>query len=170
MFCCVAVSSDGEATDRLCAKYIDNVKAYTTHEKVIDIAGDADNGARVDLDTCAVTGTGSAQLCATWRDPDFDPARRAVYYARVVENPSCRWSQYVCNRNGIVCSDPETIRPGFEDCCSALHQPAIQERAWTSPVWYTPDPSLVRKLDFYPGLQEKLPPSGFHIGTLRKSK
>ncbi len=109
----------------------------TTHERVLDVAG-GENGARVDLSTCQREGPGEATLCAVWRDPDFDPTRRAFYYARVLENPSCRWSQLACNASGVDCADPTTIGRGFEACCAPGHQRAIQERAWTSPIWYEP--------------------------------
>lgn len=102
-----------------------------THQAVYDIAGAAPGEATVDKATCAVSGRGFAQLCATWRDPDFDPAVPAVYYARVIENPSCRWSHYDC------LSLPEEERP---PACSDPDLPwQIQERAWTSPIWYEPD-------------------------------
>ena len=105
-------------------------------ERVFEVAGDPGNGASVNLKTCQPRGEGFSQLCGVWRDPDFDPARSAWYYARVVENPSCRWSQHICVANKVDCSRPETIGKGLEACCSADHQPVIQERAWTSPVWY----------------------------------
>ena len=66
------------------------------HQQVIDIAGDAGNSADVDLASCAPVGDGFANLCAVWQDPEFDPDQDAVYYARVVENPSCRWSARMC--------------------------------------------------------------------------
>lgn len=99
--------------------------------RVFDVAGDGTNGASVDLETCEPVGQGFDTLCAVWRDPDFDPRERAFYYARVLENPSCRWSRYECNRlapgeRPAACSDP------------SLPQ-AIQERAWTSPIWYSPE-------------------------------
>jgi hypothetical protein len=99
------------------------------HEAVHDVAG-GKNGAAVEPDTCRPTGPGAATLCGQWRDPDFDPARAAVYYARVLENPSCRWHAWECN------AIPKGERPPG---CSDPDVPwTIQERAWTSPIWYTP--------------------------------
>ncbi len=84
-----------------------------------------DNGARVDLSDCSVTpDTGDAELVATWQDPDFDPAQRAFYYVRVLENPSCRWSTYDAIRAGV------SPRPD-------MHA-TLQDRAWSSPIWFVP--------------------------------
>lgn len=107
-------------------------------ERVIDVAGDADNGAGVDIHSCKPHGEGFAQLCSVWTDAEFDPGQRAFYYARVVENPSCRWSQRQCVAAGVDCRNPDTVPEPFEQCCSDAHRPVIQERAWTSPIWYTP--------------------------------
>lgn len=68
-----------------------------TYEKVYEVAGNPANGAGVDLDTCEETGSGFDSLCAVWQDPDFDPAERAFYYVRIVENPVCRWHHRLCN-------------------------------------------------------------------------
>ena len=84
-----------------------------------------DNGATVDLETCAWSAdTGASQLQAWWQDPGFDPARNAFYYVRVLENPSCRWSTWDAIRAGVA---PNPEMPAL-----------IQERAYTSPVWIRP--------------------------------
>lgn len=101
-----------------------------TQQAVFDVAGTTTPEATVDRQTCAVTGKGYPQLCASWRDPNFDPQIAAVYYARVLENPSCRWSHYDC------LTLPEAERP---PSCNDPELPwQIQERAWTSPIWYRP--------------------------------
>ena len=108
-----------------------------THESVIDIAcsdgGTVDpatqrcpgNGATVDLSTCSVSADkGAGELKAVWQDPSFDPAQHAFYYVRVLENPKCRWSTWDAVRAGVA------PRPD-------MHA-TIQDRAWSSPIWYRP--------------------------------
>ncbi len=100
-------------------------------QKVFDVAGNPNNGASVNLDTCAATGEGFDTLCTVWTDPEFDPGDRAFYYARVLENPTCRWNTYDCIRL------PAEERPGH--CTDPAIDKTIQERAWTSPIWYRPE-------------------------------
>lgn len=114
------------------------IDAGGAHEKVFDIAGSALNGA-VDDTTCLTSGSGADELCEVWTDPEFDRDQRAFYYARVLENPICRWSTLLCNANGVDCSAPGSIPPGFEECCDPARPRTVQERAWTSPIWYRPE-------------------------------
>jgi hypothetical protein len=106
-----------------------------THEDVIDVAcaGGAevntqtnrcpDNGARVDISDCSINPeTGAAQLSTLWHDPEFKAQQRAFYYARVLENPTCRWSTWDANRAGVA------PRPDLAT--------TLQERAWSSPIHY----------------------------------
>ncbi|MEH6581900.1 MAG: DUF3604 domain-containing protein [Halioglobus sp.] len=67
---------------------------------------------------------GASQLATVWEDPEFDAAVPALYYARVLEIPTPRWSTYDSVRAGL---------PLMEDVAAT-----IQERAWGSPIWYTP--------------------------------
>jgi hypothetical protein len=120
-----------------------------TQEKTLDVAG-GPNAAGVDQSTCEPVGTGAADLCAVWEDPEFNPAQRAFYYARILENPTCRWSTRVCKSHGVdpFAADCATQAAGapadFANCCLGATNdrsltPTIQERAWTSPVWYRPE-------------------------------
>ncbi len=67
---------------------------------------------------------GASELGTVWTDPDFDPNQRAFYYAPVIEIPTPRWSTYDAFRFGIP------IPAGAPT--------STQERAYTSPIWYTP--------------------------------
>jgi hypothetical protein len=111
----------------------------TSHERVFEVAGDPDSAASVDLDTCEPRGEGFASLCAVWEDPEFDRDERAFYYARVLENPTCRWSTRLCNELAVECSEPGSVPPELETCCAPDVERTIQERAWTSPIWYRPE-------------------------------
>jgi hypothetical protein len=110
-----------------------------THERVFDVAGDPDNGAGVDTATCTPSGAGFDSLCAVWTDPEFDASERAFYYARVLENPTCRWSTYLCNSLGVDCSVPASVPAEYAECCNPAVAKTIQERAWSSPIWYRPE-------------------------------
>ena len=106
-------------------------------EQVLDVAG-GDNDATVDINTCEPSGGGHRQLCSVWQDNDFNPNAPAFYYTRLLENPTCRWSQRICAAAGVRCDNPEGIPEGMENCCAPEHQKVIQERAWSSPIWYVP--------------------------------
>ena len=110
----------------------------STQEKVYEVAGNPANGAGVDLSSCEPTGSGYANLCTVWEDPDFDAAQPAFWYARVLENPSCRWATRQCLAAAIDCANPDAVPAEFADCCNADYPKTIQERAWTSPIWYRP--------------------------------
>jgi hypothetical protein len=85
----------------------------------------ADNGATIDIKTCAIPqDKGDAELAAGWKDPEFDAKQNAFYYARVIENPTCRWSTWDAIRAGV---EPNPALPK-----------TIQERAYTSPIWFIP--------------------------------
>ncbi len=138
-----------------------------THERVYTVAGDPGHPLNpernLDPDTCQPKdGVGYKHLCKVWEDPDFDPDVRAFYYVRVLEEPVCRYSTLWC-RNIDPELDPldidqckktlANLQDGSAEeklkaaqgaqCCSnqtsvPFVQPVIQERAWTSPIWYTP--------------------------------
>ncbi len=108
-----------------------------THEAVIDVAcagGVAvnpatkrcpDNGATVHLSDCSISAnTGDAELRTAWTDPNFSANERAFYYARVLENPTCRWNTWDAIKAG---TSPRS------DLAATL-----QERAWSSPIRYRP--------------------------------
>lgn len=99
-------------------------------QSIVDVAGAINPDAGVDLDTCKRSGTGKSTLCAVWEDPDFDPEEGAVYYARVLENPSCRYHSYFCKE---LAEEDQPL-----SCTSDKIARTIQERAWSSPIWFTP--------------------------------
>jgi hypothetical protein len=106
------------------------------HEKVYDVVWSDERkpgkdgklppvGNTVDVKNATWTNTiGASELITVWQDPDFDASQRAFYYARVIEIPTPRWSTYDALRFG------EKIAEGIPL--------TTQERAYTSPIWYTP--------------------------------
>jgi len=108
-----------------------------THEDVIDVACAGgvpvetatnrcpDNGATVNLGDCSFSAnTGAAELRVVWEDPDFESRERAFYYARVLENPTCRWNTW------------DAIKAGTQPRSDLAA--TLQERAWSSPIQYRP--------------------------------
>ena len=129
-----------------------NPKTGYHEEKIYDIAWSGDRkidaktgklpavGSTVDLKKATYTNTiGVNELSTVWTDPDFDPKLKAVYYVRVLEIPTPRWSTYDAARNNLPLS---TVVPA-----------TIQERAYSSPIWYTPATVQKREEHWYPGIE-----------------
>jgi len=107
-----------------------------THEKVYDVAWSDERkpgaggklpavGNTVDVQNATWTNTiGVPELITVWTDPDFDPQQSAFYYARVIEIPTPRWTAYEAKRFQVEMPDDVPM--------------TTQERAYTSPIWYTP--------------------------------
>jgi hypothetical protein len=107
-----------------------------THEKIYDVVWSGDRkpdakgklpsvGDTVDVPNATYTNTiGASELIKVWKDPEFDASQRAFYYVRVLEIPTPRWTAYDAKYFGIT-MPPEVPMKG-------------QERAYTSPIWYTP--------------------------------
>jgi uncharacterized protein DUF3604 len=144
----------------------DRKPVYIERERVYTVAGDPGSPlnpqSSLDPSTCkALPELGSKSLCTVWRDPDFDPSQHAFYYVRVLEEPVCRYSTLWCRKwIGVDPLDTDkcnsqlaALQNGSPEqkvkasqgamCCSnqttdTFVQPVIQERAWTSPIWYEP--------------------------------
>ncbi|SHE71767.1 Protein of unknown function [Microbulbifer donghaiensis] len=113
------VDEDGEQHQQIFNVALSGDRKPDTAGKVAPV------GNTVNVKDATYTNTiGAAQLSAVWSDDDFDPEQHAFYYARVIEIPTPRWSTYDAMRVG---------RKPREDL-----PVTIQERAWTSPIWYTP--------------------------------
>lgn len=107
-----------------------------THEKVYDVAWSGDRvvgedgklpavGSTVDPATATwANSIGASEFVTVWSDPDFDPEQRAFYYARVLEIPTPTWYMY------------DVVKYGLEVPEGAPTE--HQERAYTSPIWFTP--------------------------------
>ena len=108
-----------------------------THERIYDVAVSDDRkidaegrcktpvGNTVDEKNATyLNNIGDAELRAVWTDPDFDPSQTAFYYARVLEIPTPRWTAYDAMYFGVELPEGATVQG--------------QERAYTSPIWYTP--------------------------------
>lgn len=106
------------------------------HEKVYDVVWGGDRkpdsngklspvGNTVDVTNATYSNTiGATELIAVWKDLDFDPKQRAFYYGRVIEIPTPRWTAYDAKHYKLkVSKDIQMV---------------TQERAYTSPIWYTP--------------------------------
>jgi hypothetical protein len=108
-----------------------------THERIYDVAVSDGRkigkdgrcktpvGNTVDAKTASFTNTiGDSELGVVWKDPDFDPKQKALYYARVIEIPTPRWTTIDAFRFGVPIPEGAPV--------------STQERAYTSPIWYTP--------------------------------
>ena len=119
-------------------------KSGQTFEKIYDVVWSGDRkpdpqtgkvpavGNTVDVKNASWTNTiGAVELKKVWTDPDFDRTLNAFYYARVIQIPTPRWSTFDAKKLGVA---PPTTVPS-----------SIQERAWSSPIWYTPTKQDARR-------------------------
>jgi uncharacterized protein DUF3604 len=131
-------------------------KSGQSFEKIFDVVWAGDRkpdkwtgvvppiGSTVDLEKATYTNKiGAVELATVWSDPEFDPSLHAFYYARVLEIPTPRWTTIQAAKLGIA--PPDVVSA------------TIQERAWSSPIWYTPGAAA-----------QKAAPAGTTVAALKK--
>jgi uncharacterized protein DUF3604 len=119
-------------------------KSGQSFEKVFDVVWAGDRkpdvvsgkvpaiGSTVDLANATYTNTiGSTELKTVWTDPEFDPSLHAFYYARALEIPTPRWTTIQAHQLGVAIPDVVAA--------------TVQERAWSSPIWFTPSEEARKK-------------------------
>jgi hypothetical protein len=121
-------------------------KSGQSFEKIFDVVWAGDRkpdkwtgvvppiASTVDVENATYTNTiGAVELKTVWTDPEFDPGLHAFYYARVLEIPTPRWTTIQAKQLGIA--PPDVVAP------------TLQERAWTSPIWYTPSAEVAKAVE-----------------------
>jgi hypothetical protein len=114
------VDTSGETQERIYDVAVSNDRSIGADGRARDKVGNTVNVAEASY----TNSIGATQFVTLWQDPDFDPKLRAFYYLRVIEIPTPRWSAYDQKAFGV---DMEPRVPM-----------TTQERAYTSPIWYTP--------------------------------
>jgi hypothetical protein len=114
------VDAQGEMRERLYDVAVSDGRAIGTDGRCRTPVGSTVDVANADY----TNSIGDALLMAYWKDPEFDSSQRAFYYVRVIEIPTPRWTAYDGNRFGIQM--PDEVRM------------TVQDRAYTSPIWYAP--------------------------------
>ena len=95
-------------------------------ERIELVSATAEAGVvRERIDLISRSDEGKATWCVEWQDPNFSPNLASYRYVRVFENPTSRWSQLDCEREGVCAEYPQA-------------DVLVQERAWSSPIWYYP--------------------------------
>ncbi|MFO1519640.1 MAG: DUF3604 domain-containing protein [bacterium] len=140
--------------------------AGQTHEEVADVIGNTTSaGNELNTDTCEPNlSAGFNELCAVWEDKNFDPARPPFITPGFSKTLTCRWSTFACKAAGVdpylgesdchakaAAANAQALARGeiqsgetpFDNCCinetnSPFISRTIQERAWTSPIWFVP--------------------------------
>ncbi len=114
------LDADGETQERIYDIAVSDGRTIGADGRCRTPVGDT-----VDVDNATYTNSiGDALLMGYWKDPEFDPGERAFYYVRVIEIPTPRWTAYDAKRFGIEMPEEVTMK--------------VQDRAYTSPIWYTP--------------------------------
>jgi len=113
------VDADGKVRERVYDVSVSDDRTITDGKAAEAV------GSTVDIDTATYTNAiGDAELATWWSDPDFDASVPSFYYARVIEIPTPRWTAFDQVRLGVKMAPEVPL--------------VLQERAYTSPIWYTP--------------------------------
>jgi hypothetical protein len=114
------LDADGQPQERIYDIAVSDDRVFDASGRCKTAVGDT-----VDLSIPSWTNAiGASELGGVWKDPDFDPSLKAFYYARVIEIPTPRWTAYDAVKFGIQMPEEIPLKS--------------QERAYTSPIWYTP--------------------------------